>query len=236
MDPITAIVIVKYSRRLEEQRVPIGEQFSEWFSGRVMPQELPECAARSAAGSPSTARAGHEGLRCAPWAGKDPDPAVSAVPRPTGELPSQGPLPCACHDGMDFLANGIFIFSLAPLIISVRETPPATRLPSILRGRRATPELRPCRRGARRHPTRRRPPHPHAREPSPGRAARSPPSRRAPQPPGAGLLRGGPPHPPRHPRHHRAPRRPQAPARALEPASRRRRGGARTCLQRANVR
>ena len=69
---------------------------------------------------------------------------MSAVPRPTAELPSQGPLPCACHDGMDFLANGIFIFSLAPLIISVRETPPATRLPSILRGRRATPELRPC--------------------------------------------------------------------------------------------
>ena len=46
----------------------------------------------------------------------------------------------------------------------IRDIPAAPRLPALLRSRRPAPELRPHRRGTRRHPARRRPPHPHAGE------------------------------------------------------------------------
>ena len=55
----------------------------------------------------------------------------------------------------------------------IRDFPAAPRLPEILRGRRPAPQIRPCRRGARRHPARRRPPHPHAGGPSRRRAVRA---------------------------------------------------------------
>ena len=69
----------------------------------------------------------------------------------------------------------------------IRDVPAAPRLPEILRGRRPAPQLRPCRRGARRHPARRRPPHPHAGEPSRRRALRAGAPKRAPQPQGPRL-------------------------------------------------
>ena len=81
-----------------------------------------------------------------------------------------------------------------------RDFPAAPRLPEILRSGRPAAQLRPCRRGARRHPARRRPPHPHARKASRRRALRAGPPERAPQPQGTGLLRGGPAHPAGHPR------------------------------------
>ena len=55
----------------------------------------------------------------------------------------------------------------------IRDFPAAPRLPALLRSRRPAPQLRPCRRRARRHPARRRPPHPHAGEPSRRRAVRA---------------------------------------------------------------
>ena len=76
----------------------------------------------------------------------------------------------------------------------IRETPAASRLPAILRGRRPPPELRAGRQGARPH----RRPHPHAGEPSRRRALRAKAPRRVPQPPRSRVLRGGPaPAPPR---------------------------------------
>ena len=94
----------------------------------------------------------------------------------------------------------------------IRDFPAAPRLPEILRSGRTAAQLRPCRRGARRHPARRRPPHPHARKTSRRRAVRAGAPERAPQPQGAGLLRGGPAHPSGHPGDHRAPcRRPAVP-------------------------
>ena len=93
-----------------------------------------------------------------------------------------------------------------------RDFPAAPRLPEILRSGRTAAQLRPCRRGARRHPARRRPPHPHAGEPSRRRAVRARAPERAPQPQGAGLLRGGPAHPAGHRGDHRTPcRRPALP-------------------------
>ena len=91
--------------------------------------------------------------------------------------------------------------------------PAPARKPALLRGRRPSPELHPRRRGAWRHPGRRRPPRPHAGEASRGSALRAPPSRRAPQPPRPGLSEGGAAHPRRGPRRLRAPA-PLAAARA----------------------
>ena len=104
----------------------------------------------------------------------------------------------------------------------IRDVPAAPRLPAILRGRRPAPQLRPCRRGARRHPARRRPPHPHAGEPSRGRAVRAQAAQRPPQPQGPRLQRGGPAHPPRHPRDHRALPRRYSPEKGVGPCPSRR--------------
>ena len=116
-----------------------------------------------------------------------------------------------------------------------REFPAAPRLPALLRIRRPAEELRPCRRGARRHPARRRPPYPHAGKASRRRPLRAGPPERAPQPQGKGLLRGGPAHPSGHPGDHRAPCRRQALPGALENAFPPLRLGARTCLPSADV-
>ena len=48
--------------------------------------------------------------------GKHPDPAITAVPRPTAAMPAPGRVMLVCHDGIHFPARGIIIFYRVPLI------------------------------------------------------------------------------------------------------------------------
>ena len=50
---------------------------------------------------------------------KNPDPAVSTIPRPAAKWQPPGPFSSACHGGIHFPADGIFILYLAPVMTAV---------------------------------------------------------------------------------------------------------------------